>query len=173
MINGLETDTIDCVNKSDLRQFKHVIGELSVKDGVVMRGSRIVIPTKLQKRVVEIAHEGHQGLVKTKQLLRSRIWFPGLDAKVASVINTCVACQAVVPVNAQEPIKPTELPNGRWEKLAIDYYGPLPSGEYVLVVIDEYSHFPEIDITTVRLRLLKQHYESLIELFLHLEFLLV
>ena len=146
LINGLETDTIDCVNESDLRQFKHVIGELSVKDGVVMRGSRIVIPTKLQKRVVEIAHEGHQGLVKTKQLLRSRIWFPDLDAKVASVINTC--CQAVVPVNAQEPIKSTELPNGPWEKLAIDYYGPLPSGEYVLVVIDEYSRFPEIDVTT-------------------------
>ena len=83
MINGLETDTIDCVNESDLRQFKHVIGELSVKDGVVMRGSRIVIPTKLQKReIAEIAHEGHQRLVKTKQLLRSRIWFPGLDGKV-------------------------------------------------------------------------------------------
>ena len=49
LINGLETDTIDCVNKSDLRHFKHVIGELSVKDGVVMRGSRIVIPTKLQE----------------------------------------------------------------------------------------------------------------------------
>ena len=30
LINGLETDTIDCVNESDLRQFKHVIGELSV-----------------------------------------------------------------------------------------------------------------------------------------------
>ena len=69
LVNGLETDTTDCVNESDLRQFKHVIGELSVKDGVVMRGSRIVIPTKLQKRVVEIAHEGHQGLVKTKQFV--------------------------------------------------------------------------------------------------------
>ena len=54
LINGLETDTIDCVNESDLRQFKHMIGELSVKDGVVMRGSRIAIPTKLQKMVVDM-----------------------------------------------------------------------------------------------------------------------
>ena len=118
LINGLETDTIDCVNESDLRQFKHVIGELSIEDGVVMRGSRIVIPTKLQKRAVAIAHEGHHGLVKTKQLLRSRIWFPGLNAKVASVINTCAACQAVVPVNAQEPIKSTELLNGPMGKVS-------------------------------------------------------
>ena len=42
----------------------------------------------------------------------------------------------------------TELPNGPWEKLAINYYGSLPSGEYVLVVIDEYLCFPEIDVTT-------------------------
>ena len=83
-----------------------------------------------------------------RQLLRSRIWFPGLNAKVASVINACAACQAIVPVNAQEPNKSTELPNGLWEKLANDYYGPLPSGEYVLVVTDEYSRFPEIDVTT-------------------------
>ena len=115
LINGLETDTIDCVNESDLRQFKHVIGELSVKDGVVIRGSRIVIPSKLQKSVVEIAHEGYQGLVEAKQLLRSHIWFPGLDAKAASVINTCAACQAVVSVYAQEPITSTELPNGPCE----------------------------------------------------------
>ena len=33
-------------------------------------------------------------------------------------------------------------------KLAIDYNGPLPSGEFVLVVINEYSRFPAIDITT-------------------------
>ena len=63
------------------------------------------------------------------------------------MINTCAACQAVVPVNAQEPIyQSTELPNGPWEKLTIDYYGPLPSGEHVLVVIDEYLRFPEIDV---------------------------
>ena len=124
-----------------------MIGELSVKDDVEMRGSRVVIPTTLQKRAVEVAHEGHQGLVKTKQLLRFCIWFPGLDAKVASVINTCAACQVVVPVNAQEPIKSTKLPNGPWEKLAIDYYGLLPFAEYILVVIDEYLRFQETDIT--------------------------
>ena len=171
LINGLKADTIDCVNESDLRQFKHVVGELSVKDGVVMKGSRIVIPTKLQKRVVEIAHEGHQGLVKTKQLLRSRIWFPDSDAKVASVTNKCAACQAVVHVNAQEPIKSTELPNGPLEKLAADYYGPLPSGEYVWLLLMNIRVFQRW--TLLRLCLLKQHYQSLIELFLHLEFLLV
>ena len=28
----------------------------------------------------------------------------------------------------------------------MDFYGPLPSGEYLLVVIDRYSRFPEVEI---------------------------
>ena len=30
----------------------------------------------------------------------------------------------------------------------MDFLGPLPSGEYPMVVIDEYSRFPEIEIVT-------------------------
>ena len=48
------------------------------------------------------------------------------------------------------------------------FYGPLPSGEYVLVVIDEYSRFPEIDITTVRPPLQKPCCRSLIASYPHL-----
>ena len=28
-------------------------------------------------------------------------------------------------------------------KLHIDYYGPLPTGDYLLVIIDRYSRFPK------------------------------
>ena len=105
------------------------------------------MPKSLHKKVIRTAHEGHQGLVKTKQLLRSRVWFPRLEKKVESYINTCIPCQATVHTETQEPVKST-LPKGPWECLSMDFYGPMPSGEYVLVVIDEYSRFPEIDITT-------------------------
>ena len=37
----------------------------------MMRGMRIVVPVSMRKRVLEIAHEGHQGVVNTKvRLLR-------------------------------------------------------------------------------------------------------
>ena len=38
------------------------------------------------------------------------------------------------------------MPKGPWEKIHIDFYGPLPSGDYLLVVIDRYSRFPEVEI---------------------------
>ena len=38
------------------------------------------------------------------------------------------------------------LPSGPWMEVAVDLAGPFPLGEYLLVVIDEYSRFPEVDV---------------------------
>jgi len=46
---------------------------------VVLRGTRIVIPDAFQLRIVNLAHEGHRGIVKTKSLLREKVWFAGID----------------------------------------------------------------------------------------------
>ena len=62
-----------------LQAYKHVIAELTIVDGMVMRGDRIVVSDRLRPRMLEIAHEGHQGQVGTKQLLRAHVWFPGMD----------------------------------------------------------------------------------------------
>lgn len=36
------------------------------------------------------------------------------------------------------------MPNGVWEQLATDFHGPLPSGDYLMLTIDEFSRFPII-----------------------------
>jgi len=113
----------------DLKPYQGIVSELSLAHDVIIRGQRIVLPTSLHKKVISTAHEGHQGLVKTKQLLRSRVWFPGLEKKVESYINACLPCQATVHTASQEPVKSTILPNGPWECLSMDFYGPMPSGE--------------------------------------------
>ena len=46
-----------------------VAGELCVIDQLVLRGTRIIIPSKLQPRTLALAHEGHLGVVGTKQTL--------------------------------------------------------------------------------------------------------
>ena len=40
----------------------------------------------------------------------------------------------------------TELPPAPWQQLSIDFCGPLPSGDMLFVVIDEYSRYPEVEI---------------------------
>ena len=63
-------------------QYNSIFTELAVVGGLVLQGPRIVVPRMLWNKVVKLAHEGHQGITKTKQYLRTRVWFPGLDKMV-------------------------------------------------------------------------------------------
>ena len=68
----------------DLSCFARFKDELSVNDDVILRDQRIVVPPSQQK-VVDIAHRTHQGIVKTKQLIREKVWFPGIDKVVEEI----------------------------------------------------------------------------------------
>ena len=113
---------------------------------LILRGTRIVIPEKLRPRVLSLAHEGHLGIVGTKKKLRSKVWWPGMEKDAEKHCKTCYGCQLVSRSSPPEPIRSTALPTGPWRDLAIDLLGPLPTGESILVVVDYYSSYYEIDI---------------------------
>ncbi|PFX17850.1 Transposon Ty3-G Gag-Pol polyprotein [Stylophora pistillata] len=129
-------------------QYKQVRNELSFLGKLVLRGTRLLIPRRLRERVLDLAHEGHQGLVKTKQRLRTKVWWAGIDKQVENRCNTCHGCQLVGLPTPPEPLRHTQFPSQPWIDLAADLVAPLPSGEYVLVVVDYYSRYFELDILT-------------------------
>ena len=67
-------------------------------------------------------------------------------AKVKKV-DSCSPYQAATISKAErfEPLRMTLLPNIPWKELTMDFPRPLPCGEYLTVVIDKYSCFPEVD----------------------------
>ena len=119
---------------------------LSVSDGLVCRGKRVVIPPNLQKLVVQISHDGHQGVSKAKSFLRIFCWFPGIDQLVEKQVKRCLPCQSVRPANHHEPVQPSQLPDGPWQYVEMDFQGPYPNNEYLLVMIDRYSRWPEVSV---------------------------
>ena len=139
-INTENWDNPNCV------RFKPVRHELCILGNMVLRGNRIVIPQKLRNRVIELGHEGHPGIVQTKQRLRTKVWWPSIDKESEKYCKTCHGCQVVSSPTNPEPIQVTELPQGPWQDIAIDYMGPLPSGHYVFAVVDYYSRYVEIRV---------------------------
>ncbi|XP_053381935.1 uncharacterized protein K02A2.6-like [Mercenaria mercenaria] len=123
-----------------------VKNELSAIGFLVLRGTRIVVPKELRTKILEAAHSGHPGIVSMKQSLRTRVWWPQIDQDIEKYCKSCHGCQLEGPPAPPEPLKPTELPSGPWEYLACDLLGPLPTGEHLVVVIDFYSRFMEIEI---------------------------
>ena len=136
------------VDKRELQEYRNVRDELTFHTaGVLLRGPLIVIPASLRRHVVELAHEGHQGMSRTKAFIRSKVWFPGINAAVEAMIQRCVVCQAVQTTpTPMEPLRMSPMPPGPWHDLSMDFCGPLPSGDYLMVIIDEYSRYPVVEI---------------------------
>ena len=94
------------IDKEELQLFAKIRSELTVSQNrhIILRGSRIIIPKSLRSRAIAIAVESHFGLVKTKQLLREKIWFPGIDKDIKEKIDNCIPCQAVGAQNTPAPL---------------------------------------------------------------------
>ncbi|KAL2079819.1 hypothetical protein ACEWY4_025563 [Coilia grayii] len=122
--------------------------ELCVVGYIILRGTRIVLPKALRARALMLAHEGHLGIVGTKQHLRSKVWWPGIDRAAEKYCKACHGCQITARPDAPEPLRPTALPDGPWQALAVDLLGPLPSKHSILVAVDYYSRYYEYEILT-------------------------
>jgi len=141
------------VDINDLKVLEKCAHELSVIEDpqssekfVILKDNLLVIPKSLQKSVVCLAHEGHQGITKTKQLLRQKVWFRGMNSLVEGICQSCLACQAATYKKIHEPLQMSELPADVWHSLCADFCGPFPNGFYLLVVMDEYSRFPVVEM---------------------------
>ena len=130
------------VLEPEIQPFYKYRNELSTFDSLILRGHRIVVPSVLKDRVLNLAHETHPGIVRTKVFLRMRYFWPGLDSEVEQVVLNCKECTINQPLVHDTPLQPVELPDKPWQKLAIDVFGPI-KGDYLLTVMDYHSSWPE------------------------------
>ncbi|MES9882663.1 MAG: RNase H-like domain-containing protein [Sedimenticola sp.] len=145
-------DKSECQSNKTYNSYARLSDELTVVEiegkNVLLRGTKLAIPSSLQQKVIDLAHEGHQGIVRTKALLREKVWFPCIDDLVDKTCKSCIPCIAVTPTSTSEPVKMSELPSRPWDEVSIDFFGPIPSGDYIMVILDDYTRFPVLEILT-------------------------
>ncbi|XP_062542418.1 uncharacterized protein K02A2.6-like [Armigeres subalbatus] len=52
---------------------------LSIIDGCVMFGDRVIVPEIFRRRILRQFHRGHSGMVRMKAISRSFVYWPGID----------------------------------------------------------------------------------------------
>lgn len=131
---------------ASINHYKIFENELWLHGNILLRGSKIVIPLELRPQVLASAHEGHPGIVNMKARLRTKVWWPKIDKDAENIVKKCRGCTLVSGPNPPTPMKRRELPTQAWVDTAVDFLGPLPSGDYLFVIIDYFSRYKEIKI---------------------------
>nr|XP_037290325.1 uncharacterized protein K02A2.6-like [Rhipicephalus microplus] len=115
-----------------LSQYASAADELSVCDGVLLKGARMFIPHSLRPAVLTLLHEGHQSINRTKALARESIWWSGISADITCLVTNCEQF-ASTRVNHAEPLVSTVLPGRPWELVGVDLFH-LRSQTFIMVV---------------------------------------
>ena len=123
------------------RVYDAVAAELSVEDGLLLRGCRIVILTSLRQDILRRLHTGHQGIVKCRERARQSVWWPGLSAQLEKMVRNCEECCKYQSQRA-EPLMPSVLPELPFQKVGTDLFEW--KKRVYLLLVDYYSRYIEI-----------------------------
>lgn len=117
--------------------------ELSVEYECILWGFRVVIPQKLRNKILAQLHYSHFGIVKTKALARSYMWWPKIDHDIEKLVSNCVSCKVNQPSPEKAPLIPWVPTDTPWSRLHIDFAGPIKDFHFLLI-IDSYSKWVEV-----------------------------
>ena len=112
--------------------------ELSIEDGCVLWGNRVIVPPPGRAKVIDTLHEGHPGMVRMKCLARCYVWWPSMEQELEQKVKECTQCQELQNSPPQVPSHPWEWPQRPWARLHIDYAGPF-MGKMFLITVDAHS----------------------------------
>ena len=140
MLTGWPTKVTD----QELRPYWLHRSELSLHEGCILLGCRVVVPTLLRRDILRALHKIHSGIVQTKALARSYVWWPQLNDDIEALVSNCSRClesRHMPPKTSYEWIVPTRP----WSRINIDFAGPFQNKVF-FIVVDAYSRWPEVII---------------------------
>ena len=127
---------------SMLRPYWSFRDELSVENGLILKGDRLVIPSSMQKEILDKVHTSHQGIIKCQLRAKTCVYWPNINKDIEELIGKCTACQKYKTSQSMESLHPHEIPTRPWQVVGTDLFH-FHNSEY-LVVADYYSKFPVI-----------------------------
>jgi hypothetical protein len=92
-------------NNPIILKFYGVAPELSVVKGLVFYKDFLVPPFVMHSAFIDEAHKiGHSGERRTVDLLRERIWIPGMTKLTKDAVKRCLSCQMTFDRTYDEPL---------------------------------------------------------------------
>jgi len=117
--------------------------ELSLSpDGLIYVSDNPLVPPVCRQKVLELLHSRHMGVEKIKSLACN---WPEIQNDIYRISKECVICAKKPKLSNW---KPWPLNFKAMQRVHAHYCGPFRGKYYALIVIDSFSRFPEVFLTT-------------------------
>ena len=126
----------------EIRSYFQFRDHLSIVDGVVMYGDRLVIPPKLRNPIMETLHSAHQGTTSMNSRAQASVFWPGITSQLQQIRRDCLPCEEISPSQPNPPPTPIIDPVYPFQQVCSDYFKYI--GNNYLVVVDRYSGWPTV-----------------------------
>lgn len=143
LLDAVQKGTVATLTGDEFTPYKNKSDELSVEAGCLLWGYRSIVPIKLRRQILLDLHKSHLGIVKTKALARSYIWWPKLDKDIEDLVKSCHSCQLHQASPPKSEFIPWQPADHVWSRVHVDYAGPI-QGNYLLVIVDSFSKWLEV-----------------------------
>ena len=114
--------------------------EIMYEDGILYKGTRLIIPETERKATLSVLHMGHYALNKMNLRARETVYWPGISEVIKITYQRCIICAKFTRTVQKETLKPTETPLHSWDKLGLDIFQL--KGVHYLLTVDYFSQFP-------------------------------
>ena len=137
--------------------------ELTIEDGLILKGMRIVIPDAKREEVLKQIHEGHLGFNKCQTRAKETVYWLGLNEQLEQLILNCQL--SLKYSRSKDKVNPHtalghEVPPVPWSKLATDIFH-YESQPYLLIV-NYTSRFPIVrKLKSMSAQHIAEHFKSI------------
>ena len=105
----------------ELHTFWNYREDLSMENGLITKGARLLIPSTLRRKVLEQIHNGHLGIEKCMLKARDSVFWPGISNDIHETVEKYGICQA--SSRAAKPVgNVSDVPPHPWHTLGTDLF---------------------------------------------------
>ena len=124
----------------NVRSFWSCRDEISIDNGILMKGTALIIPHSLQHEILSQLHYGHLGIVKTRLRAKNTVYWTNINKDRESVIKGCDVCQEHKPRQTYKTLICHEIPSRPWQILGTDLIDW--NGSKWPIIVDYYTKYP-------------------------------
>ena len=106
----------------NIHSFWNYRDELSIIDGIVLKGTCIIVPERLRPQILKQLHYAHLGVHKTCSMAKPTVYWPNIHTEIENMVKSCIACSELLQIRPANPLIPQPIPTSTWCTLGADVF---------------------------------------------------